>query len=56
MNDTGVALPDSDTPKIKFKWVTLLPCFSLQDANQAKVAQENGAVVAGGEELIQQVS
>ncbi|XP_018529188.1 39S ribosomal protein L1, mitochondrial [Lates calcarifer] len=26
-----------------------------EDANQAKVAQENGAVVAGGEELIQQI-
>lgn len=30
--------------------------FFLQDANQVKVAQENGAVFAGGVELIQPVS
>lgn len=31
-------------------------CPLLQDANQAKVAMENGAVFAGGVELIQPVS
>lgn len=30
--------------------------FFLQDAKQAQVAQENGAVFAGGVELIQPVS
>lgn len=38
---------------------TVVVCFvffSLQDANQVKVAQENGAVFVGGAELIQPVS
>lgn len=36
--------------------VTLPLFLSLQDTNQAKVAKENGAVFAGGAELIQPVS
>lgn len=35
---------------------TNTPCPLQQDANQAKVAMENGAVLAGGVELIQPVS
>lgn len=35
---------------------TNTPCPLPQDANQAKVAMENGAVLAGGVELIQPVS
>jgi len=47
MNDSGVR------SQIRFKW---LFCVSLQDPNQAKVAQESGAAFAGGVELIQRVS
>lgn len=37
---------------IRLMWLL----FSLQDANQAKVAIENGALFAGGVELMQPVS
>lgn len=44
------------TNQIQYKWILLLLFFFLQDAQQAQAAQENGAVFAGGVELIQPVS
>lgn len=54
MNDTGGARRTLTHPNVA-EMRNFADGFLLQDANQVKVAMENGAAFAGGAELMQPV-